>query len=114
MRSVAEYVQVLTTVERAEDAASLARSLIEARLAACAQIVGPIRSVYRWQGRIEDAQEWQLLVKTTADLFPDVEAHIRENHDYETPEIIATPIVAGSASYLAWISAETDRNGAAS
>ncbi|MFG1880253.1 divalent-cation tolerance protein CutA [Sphaerisporangium sp. NPDC049003] len=97
-----------------EEAVKLARSIAGERLAACAQMVGPIRSVYWWQGEIKDAQEWQLLIKTTAALFPALEAHIKANHSYDTPEIIATPIVAGSAEYFAWISAETRRTDASS
>ncbi|WP_068927704.1 divalent-cation tolerance protein CutA [Planobispora rosea] len=111
---MAVHLQVLTTVGVQEDGNSLARGIVEARLASCVQVVGPIRSVYRWKGKLEDAQEWQLLIKTTADAFPALEAHIKANHSYETPEIIATPIVAGSAEYLAWISAETKRTDASS
>jgi periplasmic divalent cation tolerance protein len=107
---MAEYLQVLTTVSSAEEGESLARSIAMERLAACVQMVGPIRSIYRWQGDIEDAQEWQLLIKTTVDAFPALEAHIKENHSYDTPEIIATPIAAGSAEYLGWVSAETTRS----
>ncbi|WP_405142248.1 divalent-cation tolerance protein CutA [Sphaerisporangium sp. NBC_01403] len=109
-----KYFQVLTTVPSMDEAAKLARSITESRLAACTQIIGPIRSVYWWQGTLEDAQEWQLLIKTTAALFPALEKHIKENHSYVTPEIIATEIVAGSTEYLAWISAETKRTGASS
>lgn len=104
-----EYVQVATTVESAEDGATLARSIADTRLAAGIQIIGPIRSVYWWQGSLQDTQEWQLLVKTTAEHYTALEAYIRANHRYVTPEIIATPIVAGSADYLRWISQETSR-----
>ena|ERR1039457_703448 len=102
-----DYMQVLTTVDSAEEAERLGRSITGARLAACVQIVGPIRSLYWWQDEVEDAQEWQLLIKTTAERFPALEAHIKANHSYETPEIIITPIVGGSAEYLGWISEET-------
>ena len=97
----------MTTVDSEDDAATLGRSIVGARLAAGVQIVGPIRSLYWWQSDIKDAQEWQLLIKTTADRFPALEAHIKANHSYETPEIIITPIVGGSAEYLGWISEET-------
>jgi periplasmic divalent cation tolerance protein len=70
------------------------------------QTGGPIRSRYRWQGVIEEAEEWQCLAKTEASLYGEVEAAIRELHSYEEPEIVATPIVAGSAGYLGWVSAE--------
>jgi periplasmic divalent cation tolerance protein len=111
---MADYLQVLTTVDSAEDGATLARGIVEARLAACVQIVGPIRSVYWWENAVEDAQEWQLIIKTTAQRFPALEEHIKANHSYDTPEIIATPIEAGSAEYLNWVSAETKQTDASS
>jgi len=98
-----ESVQVLTTVEKREEAETIARSLVEKRLAACVQIIGPITSTYRWKGEIETAEEWQCLVKTRRELYPQVERAIRRLHSYEVPEIIATPIVAGSADYLEWL-----------
>lgn len=104
---MAEYVQALTTVASAEEAAELARGVTGARHAACVQIVGPIRSVYWWQGKLEEAQEWQLLIKTTSAAFPALEAFVKANHPYDTPELIACPIVAGSREYLDWITAET-------
>jgi periplasmic divalent cation tolerance protein len=67
------------------------------------QVVGPVTSRYRWQEEVEEAREWQCLAKTTRDAYQEVEAAIREVHSYDEPEIIATPIVAGSAGYLAWI-----------
>lgn len=99
-----EYVQILTTVSSEEDAERIADDLIERRLAACVQIVGPILSRYRWQGEVEQAHEWQCLAKTEAGLYEEVEAAIRQAHSYEEPEIIATPILAGSDGYLGWIS----------
>ncbi len=104
---MAEYVQVLTTVDSEGDGVRLGRGIVDARLAACVQVVGPIRSLYWWQGEVENAREWQLLIKTTTDRFPELEQHIKANHSYDTPEIIATPIVAGSAEYLGWVSEET-------
>ncbi len=98
-----EFIQVLTTVENREDAEAIARSLVEKRLAACVQIIGPIASTYRWKGEIETAEEWQCLLKTRRDLYPQVERALRLLHPYEVPEIIATSIVAGSADYLAWL-----------
>ena len=98
-----ESVQVLTTVEKREEAETIARSLVEKRLAACVQIIGPITSTYRWKGEIETAEEWQCLVKTRRELYPQVERAIRRLHSYEVPEIIATPIVAASADYLEWL-----------
>ena len=100
---MAEYVQVLTTAGSEEEAGRIASLLVERRLAACVQVVGPVVSRYRWQGEIEEAREWQCLAKTTRAAYEAVEAAIREVHSYDEPEIIATPIVAGSPGYLAWI-----------
>ncbi len=109
---MAEYVQVLTTVDSDDDGVRLGRGIVEARLAACVQIIGPIRSLYWWEGKVDDSREWQLLIKTTAERFPALEEHIKANHSYDTPEIIATPILAGSAEYLGWVSDETRQTGA--
>ncbi|MGV1048254.1 MAG: divalent-cation tolerance protein CutA [Solirubrobacterales bacterium] len=98
-----DYVQVLTTAGSEWEAEAISRALLEARLAACVQVVGPIRSRYRWRGAVAEADEWQCLAKTTLERFAAVEAAIRAAHSYEEPEIIATPILAGSAGYLAWI-----------
>lgn len=99
-----DYVQVLTTVGSQEEAEQLSSALVERRLAACVQVLGPIASRYRWQGQIEEAQEWQCVAKTEASLYPKVEGAIRELHSYDEPEIVATPIIAGSAGYLKWLS----------
>ena len=107
-----DYVQVLTTVDSAEDAERLGRGIVGTRLAACVQIVGPIQSLYWWQNKVEDAQEWQLLVKTATARLPELEQHIKTNHTYDTPEIIATPITWGSQDYLDWVSVETRQTGA--
>jgi periplasmic divalent cation tolerance protein len=98
-----DRVQVLTTAGSEEEAGRIAQLLVERRLAACVQVVGPIVSRYRWQGEVEEAKEWQCLVKTTRAAYEAVEVAIREGHSYDEPEIIATPIVAGSAGYLTWI-----------
>jgi|SRR5215203_940250 len=103
-----DCVQVLTTAGSEEEAGVIAELLVERRLAACVQVVGPIVSRYRWQGAIEEAREWQCLAKTTAAAYEAVEAAIREVHSYDEPEIVATPIVAGSARYLAWIDESVD------
>lgn len=103
----AEHLTVLTTTDSSEKAETLARGAVEARVAACAQINGPVTSVYRWQGAIETDAEWQVLLKTTAARYEQLEAYIRSAHDYDTPEIIATPVVRGGADYLAWVTAET-------
>lgn len=102
-----EFIQVVTTIDHPEVAGKIAQALVERRLAACVQIVGPIKSVYRWQGKIEAAQEWQCWVKTQAALYAQVESAIRELHTYEVPEILAVPVLDGAAPYLAWLKAET-------
>ncbi|MGP3971353.1 divalent-cation tolerance protein CutA [Streptomyces sp. 6N223] len=101
------FLTVMTTTDSEEVAERLARGAVQARLAACAQIDGPIRSVYRWQGAIESEPEWRVLYKTTAARYEALEAHIRSEHGYATPEIIATGVVRGSADYLAWLEEET-------
>ncbi|MCQ6553711.1 divalent-cation tolerance protein CutA [Streptomyces sp. C10-9-1] len=98
---------VTTTTDSADKAQSLARGAVDARLAACAQISAPVTSVYRWQGVPETATEWQVLFKTTADRYDALEAHLTEAHDYDTPEIIATPVVRASAAYTDWTRSQT-------
>ncbi len=98
---------VLTTTDAEDKARDLASGAVRARLAACAQITGPVTSVYRWEGAIETAQEWQILLKTSAARYDALEAWLTEAHDYDTPEIIATPVVRGSAAYLEWVARET-------
>lgn len=102
-----DCITVLTTTDSAEKAQHLAATAVEARVAACAQIDGPVTSVYRWEGAVQTDQEWRVLYKTTADRFPALEAQIRGVHDYDTPEIIASPITHGGDDYLTWIREET-------
>lgn len=104
---MADYIAVHTTTDGEDKAHRLATSAVEKRLAACAQIDGPIRSVYRWEGKIETATEWRVLYKTTAARYDELARHISAMHDYVTPEVIVTPITAGSAAYLGWVDAET-------
>ncbi len=101
-----EYIQVVTTVEHREDGRRIARELVERRLAACVQIVGPIESMYRWEGKVETAEEWQCLVKTRRDLYDAVEQAIRGLHPYRVPEILAISVSAGSVDYLGWLDGE--------
>jgi len=102
---------VFTTFDKAEDARRMARSLLQKRLSACIQILGPIRSFYRWKGKEEEAEEWLCLIKTTQELYPELEAVILEQHPYETPEIVALPVVRGSRGYLEWVRQEVDIRG---
>jgi periplasmic divalent cation tolerance protein len=97
------YIQVTTTTETKEEAGKIAQYLVEQKLAACVQITGPIESIYRWKGKVENAQEWLCLIKTRDDLYNKVETAIKKLHSYETPEIIAMPVVKGSKEYLSWI-----------
>lgn len=95
---------VLCTCPTSQVADALAHALVHAGLAACVNIVGPLRSVYRWQGQIESAEEHLLVIKAAAAQFPAIEALIQAQHPYELPEVIAVPVVAGSAAYLSWLS----------
>ena len=98
-----EYIQVFTTTEKKEDAEKIAKVLVEKRLTACVQIIGPIISTYWWKGKVEKAKEWILFIKSKKELYRELEKAIKEIHPYETPEIIAIPIVAGSKDYLEWL-----------
>jgi periplasmic divalent cation tolerance protein len=100
---------VLCTVPAEGDhAMRLARGMVEERLAACVNALGPMRSIYRWQGAVSDDQEIQLLIKTRRERFEALVSHIRARHPYSEPEILALPIATGSASYLAWLAGETE------
>lgn len=94
---------VLTTAGSMDEANKIADGLVERRLAACVNITGPITSVYRWQGKVERAQEWLLLIKTTAGVADEVGDAIKELHSYELPECVVLPIEGGSEEYLDWI-----------
>ncbi len=100
------FIQIATTTSTHDEAQQIAQMLIKARLVACAQVTGPIMSVYHWQGAIENGDEWLCTLKTRSSLFENVATAIREVHSYQCPEIVATPIVAASADYLAWLERE--------
>lgn len=104
-----DYIQVLTTTPTKEVAQEVARALLDAKLAACAQISGPIESSYWWEGKTERATEWQCLAKSRMNLFAEVEAAIRSVHPYEVPEILVTRIETGNAAYLDWLQSELVR-----
>jgi periplasmic divalent cation tolerance protein len=101
------YIQVTTTTESKEQAQTIAQHLVETKLAACVQISGPITSTYSWKGKLETAEEWLCVIKTRENLYQKLEKAIISLHSYETPEIIAVPIVKGSKEYLNWIDEET-------
>jgi periplasmic divalent cation tolerance protein len=100
---VTEALVVLCTAPTAEVAAGLARALVEARLAACGNVVPGLRSIYRWQGRVEDEAEVLLVLKTTRERFPALRDELLRRHPSEVPEVLALPVEAGSAPYLAWL-----------
>ncbi len=101
-------IQIATTTSSQADAEKIAAALVERRLAACVQISGPIISTYRWQGKVEKAEEWLCTIKTRRDVYEQVEAAIRELHCYDEPEILAVPVAAGSEGYLKWLDAEVE------
>jgi periplasmic divalent cation tolerance protein len=104
---MAEYVQVQTAVGSRAEGLRIARASVDARLAASAQVLGPMTSTYRWQDEVRVQDEYLLLLKTADARYPDLERLIRQLHSYEVAEIISVPINAGQASYLAWIDEET-------
>ncbi|MBC6451440.1 divalent-cation tolerance protein CutA [Actinokineospora xionganensis] len=98
---------VVTTTGTAEDAERLADGMVGERLAACVQIVGPVRSVYRWDGEIQHEQEWQCWIKTAADRVDALTEWIKGNHPYDVPEVVTLPVLDGNADYLSWVTTET-------
>ncbi len=98
-----DAIVVLTTAGRQEEAASIAASLVERRLAACVQVVPGITSFYRWEGVVERSEEWLLIVKTTSSRYGDVERAIHDEHSYETPELVRLSVAGGSVAYLDWL-----------
>jgi periplasmic divalent cation tolerance protein len=96
-------VQLQTTLDSEAAASRIADTLVAERLAACVQVIGPVRSTYRWQGALERADEWLCLVKTTGAVLPTLMARLRELHPYDTPEIIVTPVIGGDSEYLDWV-----------
>lgn len=99
---------VMTTLPDQASARALANTLIERRLAACINILSPCRSMYRWQGSIEDSEEVPMLIKTTRARDAALQAAIRDAHPYELPEIVAVPVESGLAAYLDWVRAEVE------
>src|SRR6516165_11847935 len=108
-RAGSEYLQVQTTTDSRAEAIELARAAVEARLAACGQVAGPVASTYWWNDELERAEEWFVFLKLPADRYEELAAFLAERHSYDEPEIIALPIVAGSAAYLNWMREETRR-----
>ncbi|HYO46638.1 MAG TPA: divalent-cation tolerance protein CutA [Gemmatimonadota bacterium] len=106
LRDGADVVVVLVTCPDEETAGSIARTLVEERLAACVSVTAHMRSVYRWRGSVEEAREHLLVVKARADRLDDLAVRIVELHPYEVPEVLALPVERGLAPYLDWIRAE--------
>ncbi|MEN3306881.1 MAG: periplasmic divalent cation tolerance protein [Micromonosporaceae bacterium] len=98
-----EYLQVSTTTESRDAALTLARSAVEAKLAATAQVHGPLMSIFWHHGQLGTGEEWQVFLKTTADRYPELERHLIDNHPWDNPEVTATTMSQGSGLYLEWV-----------
>ena len=99
-----DKVVIMVTAASKRECRKIARHLVETKLAACVNITQPIESIYRWEGKIADDHEYQLLIKSTRELFPEIKAAISKLHSYHTPEIICLSIIDGSRNYLQWVS----------
>lgn len=102
-----DFIVVLITAPNEEEASKMANDLVSSRHAACVNIIRNIRSIYRWQGKVEDEAEVLMIVKTRQELFRDLEKRVKELHPYTVPEIIALPIIEGFEGYLGWLKEET-------
>ena len=100
------FVQIMTTVPDRKTALRIGEKLLEDKLCACFQIVGPINSLYRWKGKIEKDEEFLCLIKTRENLIEKIEESLRKMHPYEVPEFLVIPVVAGSADYISWLDSE--------
>jgi periplasmic divalent cation tolerance protein len=104
-----EPIVAMITCGSEQEALKIAHSLVEEHLAACVNLVSPIRSIYRWEGKIWDEREWLLIVKTQRQKFEDLEKKVKSLHSYSVPEIIGLAIVEGSSSYLNWLAEMTEK-----
>lgn len=104
-----ESIVIFITCGSEEEALKIAHSLVEEHLAACVNLISPIRSIYRWEGKIWDEREWLLIVKTQRQRFEELERKVKSLHSYSVPEIIGLPIVEGSSSYLNWLAEMTNK-----
>jgi len=100
-------IVVFVTCGSEEEALKIANALVEAHLAACVNLIAPVRSIYRWEGKIWDEKEWLLIIKTQKQRFEALEKRVRSLHSYSVPEIISLPITEGSSAYLNWIKENT-------
>ena len=101
-----DKIVVLSACDSEAQATTVARALVERRVAACVNILPGARSIFRWKGKVEDAAEWLLVIKSRRDLFEALRAELQRVHSYEVPEVIALPVVEGSQGYLAWLDRE--------
>jgi len=104
---IMDALVVYITAPDEDEAAKIARALVEGKLAACVNIIGDVRSIYSWQGEVEDEKEVLMIVKTRSELFAALQARVKELHSYIVPEIIAMPIVDGSEEYVKWLNEAT-------
>lgn len=102
-----ETVRVETTVDSREGAERLAALVVDERLAACAQVGGPISSFYRWESKVQSDEEWMVVIKTAADRLTALTERLVEAHPYDVPEIVAVPVVGGNPAYLEWVREES-------
>jgi periplasmic divalent cation tolerance protein len=102
-----DFLVVFVTCGSEEEALKIAHALVEERLAACVNLVSPIRSIYRWEGKVWDEKEWLLIIKTRTGRFEDLQQRVKSLHSYSVPEIVALPVVEGSSSYLNWLAEMT-------
>ena len=102
-----EYIVVLVTAKDENEASGIARVLVDKKLAACCNIVKGVKSIYRWEGAVQEDVEVLMLIKTRRELFDELEAEVKRLHSYTTPEILALPVAAGSHAYLDWLQQST-------
>lgn len=102
-----DKIVVLSTCANREQAESIARRLVEQRLAACVNLLAGVHSIYRWRGVVEEASEWLLVIKSRRELFDALETEIRRLHSYDVPEVLALTVIDGSPAYLEWLDQET-------
>jgi len=106
-----DKIVILSTCASEEEAERIARLLVEARLAACVNVIPRVRSFYRWKGAVESGDEWLLVIKSSRDLFEPLRLHLQKEHSYEVPEAIALAIVDGSSTYMTWLDAGLKKEG---
>jgi periplasmic divalent cation tolerance protein len=101
-----DKIVVFSTCGSEEEAVRIATHLVDAHIAACVNLIPKVRSIYRWEGKVEDSAEWLLLIKTSRERFAALQTALEAAHSYEVPEVIAVPIIDGSQDYLAWLETE--------